>query len=243
VKNVLIIIPARMASTRLPRKMLALIHGIPTIVHVAKRAMAQNIASVVVACDDDEVAEVLKNHDIPSVLTRPEHLTGTDRIAEALMILESGRSVSNVDYVINLQGDLPYFSADLNLLLDPFQSGNWDMSTFVHPFQGPYQKESPHAVKAILNAEQPYGQCLDFSRHPFETDVYHIGVYAFRKESLIRFYNLPQDIREKEESLEQLRALQAGFRIAGVRLKNENFISIDTQDDLDYASSFPSLFS
>ena len=229
-----IVIPSRIGSTRLKKKAMAFIGKEPMIVHVWRMACRQNIGPVIVACDDPSIAECIANVGGHYILTDPELTTGSDRVAQAISLWDPERSY---DYVINVQGDLPYFSVDLSLLIKPLvKNPNLDMTTFIQPFDAVYRQDMPQVVKVLW--DEPSGICKNFTRQCLETDVYHIGLYAFSRKALDRFAQLPMSYREVTEKLEQLRALDAGFNIGGVLLNQETFISVDTQNDLDHARAF-----
>lgn len=228
-----------MGATRLPEKPLADICGKPMIVHVWERALEAHVGPVVVACDHERIAEEILKRSGRAVLTEGAHETGTDRIYEAVTKADpEGKHA----IVINVQGDLPWFNpAIVARILLPFASSERiDMSTFIHPFSGNYTLHAPQAVKVAYREAKGHEwvYCENFTRKVIETDCYHIGIYAYRREALERFSRLERTSREKEESLEQLRVLEDGFTIAGVRLENESFVSIDTPDDLEYARTF-----
>jgi 3-deoxy-manno-octulosonate cytidylyltransferase (CMP-KDO synthetase) len=228
----LILIPARLQSTRLPRKVLSLIGHDPMIVHVWRQACAANIGSVVVVCDCTEVAQVIKKAGGQAVITSNLHPTGSDRLNEALSAVDPQ---GNHDIIINLQGDLPFFPSHvLQRLLLPFEHEATDMATFVQFIEKGSFSHAPVHVLAEPMASFSWLKCVNFTRNICETPYKHVGIYAFRRHALTRFAQLNQTEREKSESLEQLRALEHHFFIAGVLLGQEEFSSVDTWQDLQY---------
>ena len=216
-KNPIVLIPARMASTRLPGKPLALIGGVPMIVHVLRRAGEAAIGRVAVACAEPEIAEAVRAAGGEAVLTDPAHPSGSDRIFEALQRLDpEGRH----DAVVGLQGDQPaqdpaYLRTTLALLDDPVV----DIGTLAAEIRVNEQRTDPNIVKAVISAvpSAAHGRALYFTRAtaPYgEGPLYrHGGLYAYRREALERFVRLPPSPLEIRERLEQLRALEAGMRI------------------------------
>lgn len=216
--NAVIVIPARLSSSRLKEKMLADLDGAPLIVRTWQQAMKSRLASrVVVATDSERIAGVLRDAGAEFVMTSPDAACGTDRIAEAAAVVGG-------DVFVNLQGDEPLIDpATIDLAIEPFfrQDPPPDCTTLVFPV-GPGDRQvidDPHVVKAVLNAK---GEALYFSRSPIpyrrelleETKFYrHIGLYAFRADVLRAFVSLPPSMLERAESLEQLRLLENGYRI------------------------------
>ncbi len=231
-----ILIPARLDSSRLDRKMLADLEGEPLIVRTWRQALKSRLAEkVVVATDSREIAAVLDACGAEVVMTSPTASCGTERIAEAARHIEG-------DVFVNLQGDEPLISPEnIDLALEPFFSGNPpDCSTLVLPLRPDdhVQIEDPHQVKVVLDAK---GFALYFSRSaiPFQrnmrptTIVYrHIGLYAFSADVLQKFASLPPSMLEEAESLEQLRLLENGFRIQCVTTLVDN-PGVNTLEDLE----------
>ncbi len=231
-----ILIPARLDSSRLDRKMLADLEGEPLIVRTWRQALKSRLAErVVVATDSREIAAVLEACGAEVVMTSPAASCGTERIAEAARQIEG-------DVFVNLQGDEPLISPDnIDLALEPFFSGHPpDCSTLVLPLQPDdhVQIEDPHQVKVVMDLK---GFALYFSRSaiPFQrnmrpsTIVYrHIGLYAFRAEVLEQFAALSPSMLEGAESLEQLRLLENGFRIQCVTTLVDN-PGVNTIEDLE----------
>ena len=238
--NPIVLIPARMASTRLPGKPLALIAGVPMIVHVLERARDAAIGRVVVACAEAEIAEAVKAAGGEAVLTDPAHPSGSDRIFEALERIDPDR---RHDAVINLQGDLPTLDAALPraalaLLDDPAV----DIGTLAAEIRVPAERSDPNIVKAVISAAAGarHGRALYFTRaatpHGEGTLYHHIGLYAFRRAALEHFVRLPPSPLERRERLEQLRALEAGMRIE-VAFVDTVPLGVDTPADLARAET------
>ncbi len=235
-----ILIPARLDSTRLDKKMLADIEGEPLIVYTWRQALKSRLAGrVVVATDSMEIAAVLEARGGEVVMTSPDAGCGTDRIAEAARKIDG-------DVFVNLQGDEPLISPqNIDLLLEPFFSDNPpDCSTLVFPLQSDdrVQIEDQHLVKVVMDSK---GYALYFSRSPipFRRNVLpstifyrHIGLYAFRAEVLEKFAALPPSMLEVAESLEQLRLLENGFRIQCVTTLIDN-PGVNTPEDLELVRS------
>lgn len=232
-----IIIPARRGSTRLPDKPLAMIGDEPMIAHVWRRAMAAEIAPVIVACDDPEVAWVIERAGGLAVMTKAEHPSGSDRIYEALCQADPEK---NYDVIINLQGDLPTFEpALLATLLDPLNRPEVDIVTLAVEITEEREKTSPSVVKPVIAFDtERQGRALYFTRATapagFGPLYHHIGVYAYRRAALERFVKLPPSLLEQREKLEQLRALEEGMRIE-VCVVDTMPLGVDTPEDLERA--------
>jgi 3-deoxy-manno-octulosonate cytidylyltransferase (CMP-KDO synthetase) len=236
--NPLILIPARMASTRLPGKPLADIHGEPMIVHVWRRAMEANLGPVVVAASEQEIADAVRQAGGTAVMTRPNHESGSDRIFEALETIDPD---GKYDALINVQGDLPTLSSDLiKIAVQPFQDANVDITTLVCEITEDAEKSNPNIVKAVvaLPANEKIGRALYFSREVVPGGdgplYHHIGLYAYRRQALARFVNLTPGVLERRERLEQLRALENGMRIDAA-LVDTVPLGVDTPADLERA--------
>jgi 3-deoxy-manno-octulosonate cytidylyltransferase (CMP-KDO synthetase) len=231
-----IMIPARLRSTRLPNKPLAEIGGVPMIVQVWRRACAAAVGPVVVACAEPAIAEAVEAHGGTAVPTDPELPSGTDRIFQALGRIDPERTFARV---INLQGDLPTLEpAAIRSVLAPLEQLGTDMATLAVATEDPAEKADPNVVKAIIafDAARPrLGRALYFTRATApagDGPVYHhVGIYAFRRAALERFATLPPSPLERRERLEQLRALEAGMTI-GVALVDSNPLGVDTPEDL-----------
>jgi 3-deoxy-manno-octulosonate cytidylyltransferase (CMP-KDO synthetase) len=236
--NPVVLVPARMASTRLPGKPLADIGGAPMIVHVWRRAVEAGVGPVVVACAEREIADAVTAAGGTAMLTRADHPSGSDRIFEALSMFDpEGR----YDAVVNLQGDLPTLDpALIRASLLPLADSDVDLATLVAPIVDPAENTDPNVVKAALSlpAKRTVGRALYFSRAmvPWgEGPVWHhIGLYAYRRRALQRFVGLKPSPLEMRERLEQLRALEAGMRIDAV-LVDDVPLGVDTPHDLDRA--------
>jgi 3-deoxy-manno-octulosonate cytidylyltransferase (CMP-KDO synthetase) len=233
--NCVVIIPARMASTRLPGKPLADICGTPMIVRVWQCAIAADIGPVVVAAGDAEIVTVVRAAGGTAVLTSPVLPSGTDRVFAAV---EQFDSVRAHDVVINLQGDLPLLDPScLRAVKQTLEASGADIATLAAPIADAADFDNPNVVKPVMSWEngKPYWRALYFSRSrvPSGTgDLYHhIGIYAFRRAALARFVSLPPSPLERRENLEQLRALEDGMTIA-VGMVEKPPLSVDTPDDL-----------
>jgi 3-deoxy-manno-octulosonate cytidylyltransferase (CMP-KDO synthetase) len=234
----LVLIPARMASTRLPGKPLADIAGLPMIVQVLKRAEEADVGPVWVACDDVAVEAAVTQAGGRAVMTSASHPSGSDRIFEALSKVDpDGR----YDAVVNVQGDLPTLDAGLpraalGLLADP----SVDIATLAATISEESERTNPNVVKAVASATPgaAHGRALYFSRATVPWGdgllLHHIGLYAYRRDALARFVTLPPSPLELRERLEQLRALEAGMRIE-VAFVDTVPLGVDTSADLDRA--------
>ena len=235
----IIVIPTRMAATRLPGKPLAEIAGKPMIVHVLERALAAKLGPVAVACPDPDIAQAVEAAGGRAVMTKPDHPSGSDRVLEAVEILDPAGAH---DVVVNLQGDLPAIEpAALAAVLDPLADPAVDIATLVARITDPAERDDPNVVKAALDfgprqtGQARIARALYFSRSAVpagEGPLYHhIGVYAFRRAALARFVALPPSGLERRERLEQLRALEAGMRIDAA-LVDAVPLGVDTEADL-----------
>ena len=236
--NPIVLIPSRMAATRLPGKPLADIHGLAMIVHVLNRGLEADIGPVAVACADPEIAAVVRAAGGTAVLTDPSLPRGSDRVHAALATLDPhGRH----DVVVNLQGDLPTIPPSfLRAVLGPLADPAIDIATLVAPITSPEEAAAPSVVKAAcaFDGGRAVSPALYFSRAAIPAGDgplwHHIGIYAFRRPALARFVALPESPLERRESLEQLRALEAGMRIACARVDHAPF-GVDTPSDLERA--------
>ncbi len=237
--STLVLVPARIASTRLPGKPLAPIHGRPMIVHVAERAREADVGRVVVATDSEDVASAVRAAGFEAVMTRADHPSGSDRIFEALRLVDPE---GLVDTVVNLQGDLPTVEpatvrASLRALADPA----CDIGTVVVPIENGRDRADPSVVKAVLagggEGDAPR-RALYFTRATAPTGegplFHHVGIYAYRRAALERFVALPPGALERRETLEQLRALEAGMRI-DVCVVDAVPLGVDTPRQLEEA--------
>jgi 3-deoxy-manno-octulosonate cytidylyltransferase (CMP-KDO synthetase) len=227
-----VVVPARYASTRLPAKMLLAETGTPLVCHVVERARrAPGVGRVVVATDDDRIAAAVRAAGGEAVATRVDHASGTDRCAEAAEGLDA-------DVVVNVQGDEPLFEPrDLAALAEAAARPGVDVATLAHPIADPAAAASPSVVKVVTRAD---GTALYFSRAPIPFDRArggasplaraHVGIYAFPRRRLLEFPRLPAGTLAAVESLEQLRALEAGWRVDVLPASVPAF-GIDTPED------------
>ncbi|HVA15581.1 MAG TPA: 3-deoxy-manno-octulosonate cytidylyltransferase [Stellaceae bacterium] len=236
--NPVLIIPARMASTRLPGKPLADICGAPMIVHVWRRTIEAALGPVIVACAERAIAAAIEAAGGQAVLTRPDHPSGSDRIFEAVAQFDPGRLH---DVVVNVQGDLPLIDpAAIRTALVPLADPQVDIATLAAPIEDDEERVSPSVVKiaAGFAPGASAARALYFSRLPVPhgpgVHYHHIGLYAYRRAALERFVALPPSVLERRESLEQLRALEAGMRIDAALVDTVPF-GIDTPADLTRA--------
>ena len=233
----LVLIPARMAATRLPGKPLLDIAGLPMIVHVLRRAEAAKIGRVAVATDTPEIAAAVKSHGGEVVMTRADHPSGSDRIFEAMQTLDPG---GKAEIVINLQGDFPTITPDtIRSVLPPLADPAVDISTLASEIHTEDEDVAPSVVKAVGSPIGPRRlRALYFTRAtaPWGDGprYHHIGLYAYRRAALERFVRLPPSPLEKQEKLEQLRALEAGMRI-DVTVVDTVPRGVDTPADLETA--------
>jgi len=237
-KNPIILIPSRLAATRLPNKPLADIGGLPMVVQVLRRAEEAGIAPVAVACADRAIAEAVEKAGGKAIMTDPALPSGSDRIFAALQTFDSE---GKYDSVINLQGDMP--TLDPGVVRQSFEllrDSGADIATLAAPFENIEDAQNPNAVKAVLNIApgETSGRALYFSRNivPWGEGqlFHHIGLYAYRRDSLARFVAAHPSPLEKRERLEQLRALALGMHIA-CGITNAIPFGVDTYDDLEKA--------
>lgn len=233
-RSPVIVIPARYSSSRLPGKPLADIGGRPMVIRVAEAAKRASVGPVYVAVDDDRVFRVVREAGFDAVLTGASHRSGTDRVAEALNIVDPGKTF---DVVVNLQGDVPTIdSAYVAFVVDTLVRHKFDIATLGCQSSHREEFETPSVVKAIASpvTENVY-KALYFTRSPApfgaSAFVKHIGVYGFTREAIEKFVSLPPSSLELVEDLEQLRALEGGMTI-GLRLVDRAVPSVDTQSDL-----------
>lgn len=226
----LIIIPARMGSQRLPNKPMAEIDGLPMVIQVANRAREANCGEVVIACSEEVVANEAKKHGFKAVMTDPNLPTGTDRVWAAYEAL--GRPS---DVLINLQGDMPFISPEtVRAVAEATKERKFDVCTAASKFEDISDIEKHSAVKVALTYQ---GRALYFSRTPSfpygnGDYLHHIGIYGYKADALEQFVQLPQSPLEIRENLEQLRALENDISI-GVALVNDSPKSVDTAEDLE----------
>lgn len=255
----IVLIPARMSSSRLPDKPLALIHGVPMVVRVARQAQQSQAQSVVVATDDARIQNVCQAHGIECVLTRADHVSGSDRLAEAATLLQ----LSDDTIVVNVQGDEPFIPpALINATAEVLaQQSEAVMGTAAHPIHTQADFLNPNVVKVVLNAAQ-HAQYFSRAPVPFFRDpperlwdantanpaeqaaanglhqaLRHIGIYSYRVGFLKQFPQLSVAPTEKNESLEQLRVLWHGYRIAVHLTPEAPPAGVDTPEDLQRAQA------
>lgn len=235
----LTVIPARMAATRLPGKPLADIGGTPMIVHVWRRAMEAGLGRVVVATDTAEIAAVVRGAGGEAVMTRGDHASGSDRVYEAVSLLDPD---GDVEVVVNLQGDLPTLEPRLiELCLAPLSAKGPDITTLAAPITDEADRNAAHVVKVVgtpVRGVPNRLRALYFTRasapHGDGPLYHHIGIYAYRRVALERFVALPPSYLEQRERLEQLRALEDGMRI-DVAIVDTIPLGVDTPADLERA--------
>lgn len=237
IHDTITLIPARMASTRLPGKPLADIAGLPMIVQVLRRAEAARIGRVVVATDTEEIASAVIKAGGEAVMTRPDHPSGSDRIFEAL---NKADPEGRCSVVVNLQGDLPTIPPqDVRAALSPLADKAVDIATLATEIKKAEEHTNPSVVKLVGT---PSGanrlRALYFTRATAPANdgprFHHIGLYAYRREALARFVTLPPSPLELREKLEQLRALEAGMRIDAAIVDTVP-LGVDTPEDLETA--------
>jgi len=236
--NPILVIPARMASTRLPGKPLADIRGVPMIVRVWARAMAAGLGPVVVAAGEPEIVAAIQKAGGQAVMTDPGLPSGSDRIWAALAAADPQGAH---DVVVNLQGDLPALDPEqLKTVVTCLQKSGADIATLAAPIDNEADEVNPAVVKAVVawDAQERFGRALYFTRVPAPAGdgvlYHHVGLYAYKREALKKFVALPPSPLEEREKLEQLRALEAGMSIAVARVDAAP-LSVDTPADLEKA--------
>jgi 3-deoxy-manno-octulosonate cytidylyltransferase (CMP-KDO synthetase) len=249
-ESVLILIPARMASIRLPGKPLADIAGRPMIAHVLDRALESGVGPVYVATDSEQIATAVAKAGGQAVMTRSDHASGSDRIFEAMERIGGG-----ADVIVNVQGDLPTIDpAVIRAALSPLDDQTVDIATLAAEIRVPDERTNPNVVKVVGTPVDPPGgaiptgparlRALYFTRAtaPYGDGplYHHIGLYAYRRAALERFVRLPASTLEKREKLEQLRALEAGMRI-DVAVVTTVPLGVDTPHDLEIARAMLAL--
>jgi 3-deoxy-manno-octulosonate cytidylyltransferase (CMP-KDO synthetase) len=240
-----VVIPARYASTRLPGKPLLDIAGKPMVVWVAERAKNSGAKQIVVATDDQRIAEVVKQHGHQAMMTSTDHVSGTDRIAEVAL----AQRWPDDAIIVNVQGDEPLIEASLIIEVANTLSNHPEsvMATACHAIHSKTDFLNPNIVKVVLDAQS---NALYFSRAPipYPRDAFsanldlpenmpiyrHIGIYAYRAKFLRQYANLQSSVLEQIESLEQLRVLHHGYKISVSISQNAPATGVDTQKDLDY---------
>ncbi len=236
----LIVIPARMASTRLPGKPLADIGGKPMIVRVCEHAEAANLGRVIVAAAEDEIADAVMSAGYEVALTDPDLPSGSDRVHAAISMIDSGGAF---DTVINLQGDMPTLPPEtLAAVLAPLENPACDLATLACEITDTAERSDPNVVKAVIAGDPSatgQGQALYFTRAEAPAGDgplwHHVGVYAWRRAALTRFVAAPPSPLERREKLEQLRALELGMRIDCAVIDGPPPNGVDTIEDLEAA--------
>lgn len=235
--SAIVLIPARMASTRLPGKPMAPIAGLPMIVQVAMRAREAGLGAIAVATDSAEIADAVAAHGFAAVMTRADHQSGSDRIWEALNAIDPDGAH---DTIVNLQGDLPTIEPDLIArCATPLADAAVDIATLGVEIADEAEKDNPNVVKIVgspVSGDRLRALYFTRARAPWGDGplYHHIGIYAYRRAALGRFVALPQSWLEVRERLEQLRALEAGMRV-DVALVRSVPLGVDTQEDLERA--------
>ena len=239
-ENPIVVIPARLAATRLPGKPLADIAGAPMIVHVWRRAVAAEIGPVAVACGDRAIADAVEAAGGRAVMTDPRQPTGSDRVYEAVSRLDpSGRH----DAVVNVQGDLPLLDpAAVRVAVAGLADPEFDLATLAAVIEDEASLTDTSVNKVVAGFADPTrpARALYFSKAvvPWGEGPHyeHIGLYAYRREALERFVGLPRGVLEQREHLEQLRALEAGMRISVTLIEAGRLgVQVDTPADLERA--------
>ena len=223
------VVPARLASKRLPKKILADLDGKPMVVHTMERVLkAQRLDKVILAIDSEETLDALKDFDFDMVMTSKDHYSGTDRVAEVV------KRIEDAEVIINIQGDEPLIDANIiDALVDLFEDKDVKMGTAISTKLTVDDLLDPNVVKAIIDQDK---NVIDFKRNIFDLEIgglyRHIGIYGFRRNTLFQFSMLEQSPRELEKKLEQMRALDNGLPIRAAITGFESF-AVDTQSDLN----------
>ena len=230
----LVIIPSRLSATRLPGKPLLKINGTSMISHVFKKAEEANIGEVIVATEDQEIVEDVKKNGGQAILTKKKHKTGTDRIYEALQKFDA----TNIDLVMNLQGDEPLMNIeDIRDLNNQMKKNQSELGTLASEIKDKTVYENQNVVKVITTEKLDginFPQGIDFQRKitkNIENIYHHLGIYCYQKETLKKFVSFNQSINEIKNKLEQLRALDNNIKINVARAKSSP-IGVDTDEDL-----------
>ena len=235
--NTIVLIPARMASTRLPGKPLADIAGLPMIVQVARRAHEAGLGRVTVAADHEDILAAVRDAGFEAVMTMVTHQSGSDRIHEAL---GNADPAGRAEFIVNVQGDLPTIEPEtIRASLRPLENEATDIATLTVEITHEEEKTNPNVVKIVGSPlSDTRLRALYFTRatapHGRGPLYHHIGLYAYRRRALDRFVSLKPSVLEKRESLEQLRALEAGMRI-DAEIVDSVPLGVDTPADLERA--------
>ena len=239
--NTLIVIPCRMGSKRLPGKPLMKFQGIPMVIRIAQLAIKYNIGDVLIACCDDEVYEVAKKYKVDVIMTSKRHNSGSDRVFEAINKIDPKKKYYNI---INLQGDMPTVSKNmLEKLLEYKISSNFEIATLAAEIVDKNEEEDSNVVKVVFSnyTGSAGGRALYFSRSKIPFGIgplfHHIGLYCYDRDSLEKFVNLSKSKLESLESLEQLRALEAGMSIFVGKI-NEVPLGVDNLADFEKATDY-----
>jgi 3-deoxy-manno-octulosonate cytidylyltransferase (CMP-KDO synthetase) len=234
----LVVIPARMQSTRLPGKPLADINGMPMITHVWRRAIEADVGRVVVAADCEHINSVIRAAGGEALLTRVDHPSGSDRVFEAVRRIDPA---GTFEVILNLQGDLPSLDPrTARACLEPVQAAGPDIATVVVEIQLEQERTNPNVVKMVGTPTAVPGRlrALYFTRATAPSGegplYHHVGIYAYRRRALERFVALPPSVLERRERLEQLRALEDGMRIDATIVDTVP-LGVDTPADLERA--------
>tara|TARA_R110000824_G_scaffold174254_2_gene352338 strand:- start:157 stop:861 length:705 start_codon:yes stop_codon:yes gene_type:complete len=224
-KNKIGIIPARLHSTRFPKKILSDINGIPMVIRTAQQvSKAKKIDRVIIAIDHDETYQALRGYNYELLMTSTKHKSGTDRVAEVV------KHIKNVDIIINIQADEPFICPTLiDKLIQTHSDPAIEMSTLVSTQLTTKEYNNQSIVKVFLDENN---FATDFKRKTIAR-YKHLGIYGFTKKSLLDFISFEQTINEKSRNLEQMRALDNGIKIKAV-LTTKDSLSINTLDDLSY---------
>ena len=235
--SIMVLIPARLGSTRLPRKALADIAGKPMVVRVAERAIRAEIGRTVVATDDAAIFDAVTAAGHEAVMTSRVHQSGSDRIFEALTTLDPD---DEVETIVNVQGDLPTIEPEsIRQVLAPFEDPRCDIATLCVPISQDSEKTNPNVVKLVgspLSATRLRALYFTRATAPWgEGPLYHhVGLYAYRRQALARFVEIGPSTLERREKLEQLRALEDGMRI-DAEIVDAVPLGVDGPDDLEHA--------
>ena len=236
-----IIIPIRMASSRLPGKFHADIEGKAMILHVIDRARESNFSNIFVACDHQDHFKLINDYGAKAIMTSVKHQSGSDRSYEALNIVDPN---NKFEYIVNLQGDMPFFAPQTiaNVVKELAQDQAADIATMAISLDDDEDIHNHNVVKVVFDKNQ---HALYFSRLPIPYAMAgakasyfrHVGIYAYRHKALATYVSLPQSSLEISERLEQLRAMENGM-IIRVGISDSNPISIDVPEDLIYAREY-----
>tara|TARA_B100001123_G_scaffold430004_1_gene549286 strand:- start:394 stop:1137 length:744 start_codon:yes stop_codon:yes gene_type:complete len=240
-KNTVIIIPARLGAKRFPNKPLAKINNEPMIIHVLNRAKESKIGEVYVATPDDLIFKIVKENGGNAILTKGDHLTGSDRIFEAYEKIKEFKN--NVNLILNLQGDMPNIKpSSISKLVELMKNNNCDIGTMASHIKDKSDLTDPNVVKVHIDkilTDNSFFEAKDFFRTKDnlrnEKIYHHIGIYAFTNNALTKYVKLARSKLEIDRNLEQMRALDNNMRLK-VGLSDSTPLSIDTEEDLSKVS-------